>query len=162
MSAGELLRELGRLRGGRHGLYKHTVRIDWYEHDDSAIVFVLGYDLKNTVLYESPEFFGDDAVERALAHAIQELSTGVGMAETKRKWGFFSEKAVAFGVGTSFYKTPDGGRVEVTAIDEDPEAKTYLWDDKRPVGEVTEYDGEGRPRSRRQGASLWTRLGNQT
>lgn len=78
-------------------------------------------------------------------------------ARTRKLYGFFSEFAVRNGIGSSWYKTPDGGRVEVTAIDEDPEGKSYLWSDKRLVGEVTEFDGFCRPKE----GLVFLRLGNR-
>lgn len=62
-----------------------------------------------------------------------------------KKYGFYSQQAVDDGCGSSFYATPDGKDVEVTAIYSDPDGKAYLWSDKVCVGEVCEWLYQGKP-----------------
>ena len=66
------------------------------------------------------------------------------MAEmTKPRLAFYSPTA-AKECGTCFYRTPDGGEVEVTGVEESLEdSETYMWPDKIPVV-VTSYLREGR------------------
>jgi hypothetical protein len=60
--------------------------------------------------------------------------------------GYYSEKAVEAGCGTSIYWTPDGQKVEVTAVFPPSIAEVaYDWDDKKCLGEVTDWAGPGRP-----------------
>lgn len=61
-------------------------------------------------------------------------------------YGWFSEKAAEY--GTSIYKTPEGKEVEVTLVqDSEILSTTYKWEDVIPVGEVTQYLRQGRPRN---------------
>lgn len=60
------------------------------------------------------------------------------MSETKKMYGFFSEKAAAIS-NVNLYESVNGGTVEVTCITSDPEGLSYEWDDKKPVGEVARH-----------------------
>ncbi len=60
------------------------------------------------------------------------------------KYGFYSDRAVAAGIGTCFWSKPDGSEVEVTVVDDDPEATATKWADKRSIGEVVKYIRPGR------------------
>lgn len=44
---------------------------------------------------------------------------------------------------SSYYATPKGGRVLVTAVFADEDAASYLWPDKICVGPVTTWVGDG-------------------
>ena len=63
----------------------------------------------------------------------------------KQYYGFYSAEAVANGSGTSWYDTPDGDAVEVTAVYTDPKGKDYGWEDKKCVGPVGRFLKVGRP-----------------
>lgn len=55
-------------------------------------------------------------------------------------YGFYSQKAVNLGYPTYAYRHVDGGTVEVSWIDSDPDVNKALanWDDAEYLGEVTE------------------------
>jgi hypothetical protein len=62
---------------------------------------------------------------------------------TNPRLAFYSPTA-AKQLGTSFYRTPDGGEVEVTGVESSLEdSGTYMWPDKVPVV-VTSYLMKGR------------------
>ena len=62
---------------------------------------------------------------------------------TKPRLAFYSPTA-AEKFGTTIYKTPDGGEVEVTGVEPSLEdTGTYMWPDKVPVV-VTSYLRRGR------------------
>lgn len=63
---------------------------------------------------------------------------------SKKKYGIYSFKAER-SRGSLRYGKPGGGSVIVTCVSDTPEAAFYHWDDKRCVGEVTDYLGEGMP-----------------
>lgn len=59
------------------------------------------------------------------------------MIEAKM-YGWYSAKA-AERCGIVEYETPDGKTVLVTTVTHEPEGVGYMWDDKKPVGEVTRF-----------------------
>lgn len=61
----------------------------------------------------------------------------------KKLHGYYSQRA-AEKFGSHFYGTPDGGKLEVTVVGEDPTASSYKWADKVYVGEVTTWIGRCR------------------
>jgi len=64
--------------------------------------------------------------------------------EKKVKYGWHSKKMEEYG-GTIFWRTPDGGEVEVTAYtDSKTLPDSYKWDDMKLVGEVTEFLRRGK------------------
>jgi hypothetical protein len=67
------------------------------------------------------------------------------MSGQKKKYGFYSIKAIEGGGGTSIYSTPDGREVEVSMVDDNPEGSGYSWPDKVSRGEVVEWLRRGRP-----------------
>ena len=58
--------------------------------------------------------------------------------QPQTKYGFYSQQA-AKKIGVVEYATPDGGKVQVTAVGYDPAGSFYHWGDKVCVGEVTNY-----------------------
>lgn len=69
------------------------------------------------------------------------------MTTESKKYGFYSERAKKIR-GSSFWKTPEGKEVEVTAVlsNQNPIEGGYLWPDIKHVGEVTEWARRGTPR----------------
>lgn len=66
------------------------------------------------------------------------------MAENK--WfGFWSDAAAARGYGSTVYTRPDGSKVSVTCVLEDPQGPTYKWKDKVALGEVVAKVSSGEP-----------------
>jgi hypothetical protein len=63
-------------------------------------------------------------------------------------WGYFSQNSIDEGHGSSWWRTPDGRKVEVTYVSDgktlDEEKKIYQWPDLIQVGMVVEYLGAGR------------------
>ena len=69
------------------------------------------------------------------------------MTETPTKafsHGWYSKKMSNQSRGTSFYRTPDGGEIEVTNVNDSPTEPSTGWDDDTYVGEVTEWLRKGR------------------
>lgn len=69
------------------------------------------------------------------------------MTETPTKavrHGWYSKKMSGQSRGTSFYRTPDGGEIEVTNVNYSPTEPSTGWDDDTYVGEVTEWLRKGR------------------
>jgi len=58
------------------------------------------------------------------------------------KYGFYSAQA-AYQFGTVFYKTPEGGEVEVTSVGLDSSGEYYKLADKFFIGEVTTFVRDG-------------------
>lgn len=58
--------------------------------------------------------------------------------EKKKMYGWFSEKAAAIS-NINLYESVNGGTVEVTGITPDPEGCSYMWKDKKSVGEVLRH-----------------------
>lgn len=67
------------------------------------------------------------------------------MSDTVKKYGFYSGRSHDAGHGTHWYAKPDGSEVEVSCISLDPEGAEYRWDDKKAVGEVTQWLRVGDP-----------------
>lgn len=66
----------------------------------------------------------------------------VEKTKEKKKYGFWSTAAANAG-GSAIYARPDGTEVEITALYDNPEGKTYMWEDKRCIGEITHYLRQG-------------------
>jgi cytochrome oxidase assembly protein ShyY1 len=60
------------------------------------------------------------------------------MTTEKKMYGWFSEKAAKIS-NVNLYESASGGTVEVTCITSDPEGCSYMWEDKKPVGEVLRH-----------------------
>jgi len=68
----DLMRDLGTLRGGSHGIYKPAVEVTFYEHDECASVRVGRCKGMEEVVYTN-SFMGDDCLRRALVDALENL-----------------------------------------------------------------------------------------
>lgn len=53
--------------------------------------------------------------------------------------GWYSAAATKAGVGTHIYATPDGGRVEISFVNQSRDDSMTKWEDVRYVGPVTRW-----------------------
>jgi hypothetical protein len=52
-----------------------------------------------------------------------------------KKYGWYSILQAEI-AGTSFYSTPDGSKIEVSCVSDNPDDSGCKWDDMVPLGEV--------------------------
>ena len=61
------------------------------------------------------------------------------MEPTCKLYGFFSQMAYDSGCGASYYRSLEGREVLVTVVDKSLDAPSYVWSDKKCIGEVLEF-----------------------